>query len=70
MNWSQFKYPVFHMCLAGAVVTTFWSRTQEVVGLNSFAVVTNILSLNLLNSVKHLGKTQMKLGFAKPGTIE
>ena len=65
MNWSQFKYPVFHMCLAGAVVTTFWSLTQEVVGLNPSAVVTNILSLNLLNSVKHLGKTQMKLGYAK-----
>ena len=70
MNRSQFKYPVFHMCLAGAVVTTFLSLTQEVVGLNPFVVVTNILSLNLLNSVKHLGKTQLKLDFTKPGTIE
>ena len=26
MNWSQFKVPVSHMCLAGAVVAS-WSLT-------------------------------------------
>ena len=31
MNRAQFKDPVSHMCLAGAVVT-FWSLTQEVAG--------------------------------------
>ena len=29
MNWAQFKDPIFHMCLAGAVVAC-WSLTQEV----------------------------------------
>ena len=31
MNWAQFKDPISHMCLAGAVVVC-WSLTQEVVG--------------------------------------
>ena len=29
MNWAQFKDPISHMCLAGAVVAC-WSLTQEV----------------------------------------
>ena len=41
MNWVQFKDPVFHMCLAGAVVAS-WSHTQEVAGSNPFTVMTNI----------------------------
>ena len=40
MNWVQLKDPVSHMCLAGPVVS--WSLTQEVVGSNPFAVMTNI----------------------------
>ena len=35
MNWSQFKYSVSHMCLAGALVAS-WSLTQEVAGVCSF----------------------------------
>ena len=31
MNWAQFKDPMSHMCLGGAVVAC-WSLTQEVVG--------------------------------------
>ena len=34
MNWAQFKYPVSHMCLAGAVVAC-WFVTQEVAGSNT-----------------------------------
>ena len=41
--------PVSNMCLAGAVVAC-WSVTQEVAGSSSFTVITNILSLNSLNS--------------------
>ena len=33
MNWAQFKDPVSHMCLAGAVVAC-WFVAQEVVGSN------------------------------------
>ena len=33
MNSAQFRDPVYHMCLAGAV-TTLWSLTLEVVGLS------------------------------------
>ena len=39
MNCDQFKVPVSHMCLAGAVVAS-WSLTEEVA--SSFTVVTNI----------------------------
>ena len=48
MNWAQFKDPVSQMCLAGAVVAS-WYLTQEVTGwqvLSPFTVMTNILSLN------------------------
>ena len=43
MNWAQFKDPVSHMCLAGAVLAS-WSVTQEVAGLNLFTVMTNIFA--------------------------
>ena len=35
MNWAQFKAPVSHMCLAGAVVAS-WFLTQEVAGSSPF----------------------------------
>ena len=35
MNWAQFKYPIFHMCYAGAVVVCL-SLTQEVAGSTPF----------------------------------
>ena len=41
MNWAQFKDPVSHMCLVGAVVAS-WSLTQEVEGLSLFTVMTNV----------------------------
>ena len=41
MNLAQFKDPVSHMCLAGAVVAS-WSLAQEVAGLSPFTVMTNI----------------------------
>ena len=51
MNWAQFKDPVSHMCLAGAVVAS-WSLTQEVEGLSLFTVMTNVF----VNSVKTYGE--------------
>ena len=46
MNWAQFKDPISHMCLAGAVVSS-WSPTQGVAGASSshFIVMTNIFVL-------------------------
>ena len=41
MNWSQFKDPVSHVCLAGAVVG-FWSRIQEVAGSKPFTVMSDL----------------------------
>ena len=41
MNRVQFKDPVSHMSLAGAVVA-YWSLTQEVAGSNPFIVMTNV----------------------------
>ena len=44
MNWAQFKDPVSHMCLAGAVVAS-WSLTPRggwVAGSIPFTVMTNI----------------------------
>ena len=52
MNWAQFKDPVSHMGLAGAVVAS-WSLTQEVAGSNPFIIMTNIIVTELsANSVK------------------
>ena len=36
MNWAQFKDPVSHICLAGAVVAS-WSLTLEITGSNPFS---------------------------------
>ena len=41
MNWSRFKDPVSHMCLAGTVVAS-WFSTQETAGLNPFTVMSVI----------------------------
>ena len=41
MNWSQFKDPVSHMCLAGALLASR-SLTQEMAGSDPFSVMTNI----------------------------
>ena len=38
MNWGQFKDPVSHMCLAGAVVAS-WSLMQEMAGSSLFTVI-------------------------------
>ena len=44
MNWTQFKGPVSHMSLAGAVVA-LWSLMQEMSGSSFFTITT-------VNSVK------------------
>ena len=41
MNGVEFKHLVSHMCLAGAVVAS-WFLTQEVAGLSPFTVKANI----------------------------
>ena len=41
MNSGLFKDPVCHMCVADPVAAS-WSLTQEVAGVNSFTVMTNI----------------------------
>ena len=41
MNWAEFKDPISHVCLAGAVVGS-WSLRQDVAGLNPFTAMTNI----------------------------
>ena len=42
MNWTQFKNPVSHMCLAGAVLAS-WPLIQEEAGSSPFTVMTNIV---------------------------
>ena len=42
MNWAQFKDPVFHMCLDGAVVASISLRGGWVPGSSPFTVMTNI----------------------------
>ena len=49
------------MCLAGTVVA-FWSLIQELAGSSPFTVMTNIFSLNLLNSVKTFRENSNILG--------
>ena len=50
MHGAQFKDLVSHMCLANTAVVS-WYFTLEVVGSSPFTI-SNILSMNLLNSVK------------------
>ena len=56
MNWVQFKDPVSHMCLAGAVVTS-WSLTQEVASSSYFTVMTFFLSLNSMVTLISTART-------------
>ena len=49
------------MCLADTVVVS-WSLIQEVAGSSPFTVITNFLSLNLLNSVKTFRKNSITAG--------
>ena len=55
MNWAQFKDPVSHMCLAGAVVAS-WSLTQEVAGWQVWAFYCNDKYFCHRIQQKHLGK--------------
>ena len=50
MNWAQFKDPVSHMCIAGAVVAS-WSLTQEVAG---WQVLIHILCTNIFQVLQIL----------------
>ena len=69
MNWVQFKVPVSHMCLAGAVVVC-WSLTEEMAGWQGFEpfYCNNkiFLSLNSAEfSEKHIGKTLLFVFFSE-----
>ena len=57
MNWAQVKDPVSHMCLAGTVVSN--TRGSYVAFLRIVTVMTNILSLDSLNSVKTFRKNSI-----------
>ena len=67
MNWAESKDPVSYMCLVGAMIASLF-LTQEVAGLSTSTVMTNILSLNSANSVKTFRKNSIvKVGlFRKP----
>ena len=52
MNWTQIKDCVSDICPAGAVIA-FWSPIQEMAGLSSFTVMTNIISIT---EVSHSGE--------------
>ena len=58
MNWAQFKDPVSHMCLVGAVVAC-WFLTQEVAGSSPFNVIIYFVTEFSEFSEKHLGKTPL-----------
>ena len=51
MNWTQFKDPVSHMCLAGTVVVS-WSLIQEVAGSSPFTLMTNIFVTDFSENVQ------------------
>ena len=53
MNWTQFKDPVPHMCLAGTVVAS-WSLTQEVSGLSPLTVMKNIFVTELAKFIENI----------------
>ena len=61
MNWAQFKDPVSHMCLAGAVVAC-WFVAQEVVGSHTFIakIFFKFYGFCRFYSI-HLGKTLLGL---------
>ena len=56
MNLAQFKDPVSHMCLTGAVVAC-WSLTQAMAGWQVRAFYCNE---KYFRNEKHLRTTQMK----------
>ena len=57
MNWGQFKDPVYHLCLAGAIVAS-WSLTLETAGLTSFK--NNFWSLNSLKTFRENSNNPQK----------
>ena len=70
LNRSQFKHPVSHMCLAGAVVAS-WSLTHELAGLNEpFCCNDIFLSQNSLNSVKTFREQEcIPVGCVPPASV-
>ena len=64
MNWAQFKDPASYMCLVGSVVDSL-SLTQEVAGLSTFSVMTNILSLNSVKTFRKISIVNVGL-FREP----
>ena len=53
MNWAQFKDPISHMCLAGAVVAS-WSLTREVASSSPFSVMTNIFVTEFAEFIENI----------------
>ena len=51
MNWSQFKDPVSHMCLAGVAVV-FWSLTQKIALSSHFSVMTNLFVTEFAENIQ------------------
>ena len=60
MSWAQFKDPISHVCLAGAVVACQF-LTQEVAGSQLRALLMSIFFVTEFSefSEKHLGKTPL-----------
>ena len=51
MNWAQFKDPVSHMCLTGAVVAS-WSLTEEVSkASNNIYVIFSITEISKFSEI-------------------
>ena len=46
MNWDQFKDPLFYLCLAGCVVTSWWLN-KEVVGKTSKFRIQKLVKITL-----------------------
>ena len=53
MKWVQFKDPVPHKCLAGAVVAS-WSLTKAVAGSSPFTVMTNIFVTEFAELIENI----------------
>ena len=62
MNRAQFKGPVSHTCLAGAMVAT-WSLMQEVTDMSPFTTNMFVTELNSANLVKIFRKDLYYLPF-------
>ena len=68
MNWDQFKDPVSHMCLDGAVVAS-WSLTQEMAGWQvraPFTAMTNIFVIEFNETFRKASIAKLFSKFMNP----